>query len=380
MIKKLLYGAAVILLFAGCSTTSMEKKAGEKDAPSAVTVDAEEKVPPAGGKIPSGEEKPSDEVTAVDEAVISDEVWELKKELSDTKEILSQYVKRDEYVYDIEPVVIETTRYIVVDRKDFEEEGAKPVGREAVRKSRDESIATLKEFTGGMSIFDYDENYQFPVFTKKLSMTTIILNDDEAMVDTVPFMSDTVNWEITGDIWATDKGERQLIMVKPKETGLETNMLIVTDRRLYHFVLYSTKEDYQPMVKFRYAKEPEFITSKKKSARPVDFRTYWETVDRNMLSFNYTMTVPFKSRKVIWKPELVYDDGSHTYILLPEVCLQKEIPGVWEGNCEITNYEFHPEIHNLIVINRLVEKVTLRVGKRTIVIKKKKGMPQSIRR
>ena len=91
------------------------------------------------------------------------------------------------------------------------------------------------------------------------------------------------------------------------------------------------------------------------------------------VSFNYKIYIPFLSRKVDWVPEMVYDDGSHTYIILPEVNLQKEFPAVWENGVELTNYEVHPEIHNMIVINKLIEKVTLRIGKKKVVIKKKRG-------
>lgn len=130
-------------------------------------------------------------------------------------------------------------------------------------------------------------------------------------------------------------------------------MLVVTNRRLYHFVLYSTNKDYQPMVRFRYPLEKEFITHHTKRVKPSSTVEYFESIDMSKVSFNYKIYIPFLSRKVDWVPEMVYDDGSHTYIILPEVNLQKEFPAVWENGVELTNYEVHPEIHNMIVINSL---------------------------
>ena len=304
----------------------------------------------------------------------------LKNELEEVKKLNEVQTKEEEYVYDVEPVIVPRTTFVVVDRSDVigneVEEEEQLVGKDAVKQSLKDSVVDLKEYIGGTSIFDYDENVQFPVFTKKLAMTTIILNDDEAMVDTQPFMSDTESWVITGDVWQSDEGERQLIMLKPKESGLETNMLIVTNKRLYHFILYSTKDDYQPMVKFRYVEEPKFITSRTKKQNPLSVKAHYQTLDPSLVSFNYKISVPTFQKKIDWVPEMVYDDGSHTYILLPEIVLQKEFPALWEESKEITNYEIHPTIHNLIIVNKLIEEVTLKVGKQKVTIQKKKGMPK----
>lgn len=317
-------------------------------------------------------------------AELSEENKRLNALLAEERQFRELVEKEEEFTYDVEPVLVPTVTYVVVDENDVndklkKEEG--PVGKDAVRASMKDSIVSLSEYVGGMSMFDYDENKQYPVFTRKNSMSTIILNNDEQMLEgSVPFMSDSVNWEITGDIWQSDEGDRQLIMVKPTLSGLETNMLIVTNKRLYHFVLYSTKDDYQPMVRFRYPTEPKFITSRTKKHMPLTLKSYYDELDMNLVSFNYSISVPSLQKKIDWIPKVVYDDGSHTYIVLPEIVLQKEMPGIWEGSDEITNYEIHPDFHNLIIINKLVEKVTLRVGKQKVTVKKKKGVPYTFTR
>ena len=310
---------------------------------------------------------------------IQDENENLKSQLDQAKKELELNGKQEVYVYDIEPVLVPRTTFVVVDRNevaDKEKEEKQLTGKDAVRQSLKDSVVELTEYVGGTSIFDYDENVQFPVFTKKLAMTTIILNSDEAMVDTQPFMSDTESWIVTGDVWQTDEGDRQLIMLKPKESGLETNMLIVTNKRLYHFVLYSTSSDYQPMVRFRYVTEPKFITSRGRKEKPNSLVSHYKTLDPSLVSFNYKISVPVFQKRIDWVPEMVYDDGSHTYIMLPDVVLQKELPSVWEEKEQITNYEIHPDIHNLIIINKLVEKVTLKIGKQQVTVQKKKGQPK----
>lgn len=314
----------------------------------------------------------------------SDELEEVKKEETPViieepeYEVNGVRIKESEFVYNLEPVIVEKKEYIVIDKSEIEKtQKEKPVGQAAVKQSMKDSYVTLENFVGGTSYYMYDENKQFPIFTKQLALTTIILSNDEYMNEgSVPFMSDTERWEITGDVWNSDEGSRQLVMIKPLSSGLETNMMIVTNKRIYHFVLYSTKTDYQPMVKFKYPEEKKFITANTKKVFPESIKTSYDSTDASLLSFNYKVTVPFFSSKVEWVPNRVYDDGSHTYILLPEIVLQKEFPAIWENNNDIVNYEIDPEIHNLIIINKLVNKITLRVGRKKVVITKKKGIPK----
>lgn len=359
--KKVMF-IVLCLLLAGCKTIDVEKKMIEEDEKEALIEkkrleEEEKKIPDTRIFNDDDLKKGAVAVEEVEDCDDGDQVVEKR-----------QRVFTDEYTFDIEPVVIRSKEYIVVDRKDV------PVkGRDAVSQSLKESFVELEDYVKGTSFFDYDENAQYPVFTKKLSMTTIILNDDEMMAEgSVPFMSDTTRWEITGDVWETSEGVRQLIMIKPKENNLETNMLVVTNKRLYHFVLYSTSKDYQPMVRFRYPYMGKFNTvPAKKSAQVISQDTIYRNIDPELLSFNYTISTA--NRKCDWIPTKVYDDGSHTYILFPEIVLQREIPAVWEGKDMLTNYEFDPKFHNLLIINKLCKKLTLKLGKEKVTVKKKKG-------
>ena len=286
----------------------------------------------------------------------------------DTQELVVE--EKEEVVEQDDDVV---TTYVVIDKPIYQEdEEVKVVGIDAVKESMKESIVDVSTFVGGNSIFDYSENVQFPIFTKKHAMTTIILGEDEAMIETQPFMSDTENWQVTGDVWKTDKWERQLIMVKPEISGLETNMLIVTNKRLYHFVLYSTLNDYQPMVSFKYKKSLPFVT--KKVTAPKEEKKINEVVangGKDILSFDYEVVIPLLQKKVLWIPETIYDDGSHTYIKLPDIVLQNELPTVYEEDSSLINYQVHPTNHSLIVLDKLISKATLKLGNEKITIRKK---------
>lgn len=329
---------------------------------------------------------------------LEEENKRLMEENEKLKMQIEVYLCEDEYVYDVEPVVIPVTRYVVVKENDVPDIKLKETkilsGKDAVSQSFKDSIVPLTEFKNGMSFFDYNENIQFPIFTRKLAMTTIILNNDEQMIDKDLFMSDSDSWIVTGDIWSSDEGERQIIMIKPKVDNLETNMLIVTNKRLYHFILYSGNKNstYQPMVRFKYPTDAKFITSSTKRNKPEGVHSNYTSKNivtsftdlgsdsTEFVSFNYTINIPVFQKKPDWTPKTVYDDGSHTYILLPEIVLQKEFPAFWEGKNDIVNYQIHPTNHCLVIIDKLIEEVTLRVGKTKVTVKKKKGIPYSIKR
>jgi type IV secretory pathway VirB9-like protein len=94
-----------------------------------------------------------------------------------------------------------------------------------------------------------------------------------------------------------------------------------------------------------------------------------EYVDPRFLSFDYTVNYS-GLRKFSWIPRLVYDDGKKTYIVFPEQVLQQELPGVFENSSDIINYRVHGE---LVVIDKLIEKITVKYKNESITITKKRG-------
>ena len=67
-------------------------------------------------------------------------------------------------------------------------------------------------------------------------------------------------------------------------------------------------------------------------------------------------------------PNRIYDDGQCTYIQVEPVVLQKKLPVLFNEKNEIVNYSVHK---NTFVIPRLINKITLRLGKEKVVVEKK---------
>lgn len=276
-------------------------------------------------------------------------------------------VEKTEYYTDVEPIVIPYKEVLVVPESSQKTE-SKITAEQAVKKTMNDAMVTPENNIGGTQLFDYNENKQFPIFTQMLQQTVIILGEGEIpIVD--PFMSDTIRWEVDGDVW----NNRQLVILKPLESGLKTNMLIATNKRIYNFILTSTTNMYMPMVKFRYPLERENILSNVQRVKQEESYEY-EKIDPSLISANYKISQSFFFPP-LWSPKTVYDDGHKTYIVFPESVLQRELPVVYEGKNDIINYRVN---ENMIIMDKLIKKCTLKINKEKITIEKKKGSAEKL--
>jgi type IV secretion system protein VirB9 len=223
-------------------------------------------------------------------------------------------------------------------------------------------------------VYDYHPDQVFEVYTQLLRATDIYLEPGELVLE-VPFISDSERWILGAGINQQNAQVIQHIYIKPKEAGLEATMIINTDRRVYHILLRSYQAAYMPMVRWNY-KGPfvPFTFAQKETARggtgtAADTSGKIEYVDPRFLSFDYT--VKHKGlRKPSWTPRLVYDDGKKTYIVFNEQALQRELPALFENSRDIINYRVHGE---LVVIDKLIETVTVKYQNKSITVAKKRG-------
>lgn len=134
-------------------------------------------------------------------------------------------------------------------------------------------------------------------------------------------LGDSVRWQIQP---AVSGGDVTHILVRPKQVGLETSMVVTTDKRTYHFRLRSHRNEYMPRVKFFYIDDAieKWAAIKKEATAKREADTLPETNEYlGDLDFNYAVT-----GKVSWKPVRVYNDGTKTILEMPEVLSQKEAP------------------------------------------------------
>ena len=169
-----------------------------------------------------------------------------------------------------------------------------------------------------------------------------------------------------------DTGEDvQHFFIKPARLKLDSTLIIITNRRVYHFRIKSFSDTHMAMVKFTYPERRNVYARAKDTAengRSVE-SDFIKISNPEFLSFDYKIKYSmFKTPEFL--PKRVYDDGQSTYIQVDDIVLHKKLPVLFNEKNEIENYSVKKKV---FVVPRLINKLTLRLGKEKVTIEKKKS-------
>jgi type IV secretion system protein TrbG len=267
----------------------------------------------------------------------------------------------------IDPEIVIRERPVFMPEKDAPRQ--KSSGFSAVQDSNKDGIAQPSDYSHAAMVYDYDPDWVYEVYAQPLRACDIVMEPGETILE-APFVSDSVRWQL-GAGTSYERGVPvQHIYVKPAESGLEASLIINTDRRVYHIILRSFKSVHMPITRWLYytaAMPNNFISPPSRGTNSESQAGVPAGADPRFLSFNYKITYGW-FRKPRWLPRLVFDDGKKTYITFPESVLNRELPAVFENRKDVLNYRV---IDNLIVIDQLVENITVKIQKTEISIAKK---------
>jgi type IV secretion system protein VirB9 len=249
-----------------------------------------------------------------------------------------------------------------------------PQGRAAV-EAANRAVVEPGDYANSAMLYDYHRDLVYELYCRPLRVSDITLQAGERTSE-IPFISDSDRWMIGAGVSYENGVPVQHIYVKPTASGLSATLIINTSVRVYHLILRSFADIHMPIVRWRYPEPPmpqNYIRPPAASSgTPAADGAYDESlnyIDPRFLSFNYAIRHGFFS-KPPWLPHLVYDDGSKTYVTFPELSLQAEMPAVFENRADVVNYRV---MRNVLVIDKLIEKITVKIGNKTVTIEKKKG-------
>lgn len=140
-------------------------------------------------------------------------------------------------------------------------------------------------------------------------------------------LGDQARWLIEPAITGQGAAEVQHLIVKPMDVGLETSLVVTTNRRTYHIRLRSHRREFMPRVGFIYpedarAKWDAIKAQKNRTLAVRQSRVIPETGEYlGNLDFAYSV-----SGNAVWKPVRVYNDGQKTIIQMPRIMAQTEAP------------------------------------------------------
>ena len=182
-----------------------------------------------------------------------------------------------------------------------------------------------------------------------------------------PQIGDSIRWNISPAAYGQGEESTSVIVLKPQEPGLDTNLLITTDRRAYYLRLVSKPQDYVARVAFSY---PDDDNSQKwqqhllaqraqtqDSKREAQVMPALITADK--LNFSYKVTGATEQMR----PVRVFDDGAKTYIQMRPEVQHQEAPVLVvlgsDGKGEMTNYRVQDQTY---IVDRLFERAQLVLG------------------
>lgn len=193
----------------------------------------------------------------------------------------------------------------------------------------------------------YQPNNVVRVFAT-YGISTMIIFDEDEKFETVA-LGDTESW----DVVPTDKAN--ILFIKPKAKNVNTNMNVVTTKRVYYLEL----NDYAPEdgkkvfgIRFVYP-EKDINASLRKEAQSRAANPNMAGIDKATVNIDYSFSGDGKL-----KPLMVFDDGKKTFFKFGA-----RVPAIFAVNADFTetlrNFRREGEY---IVIDGTATQYTLRDG------------------
>lgn len=234
-------------------------------------------------------------------------------------------------------------------------------GRAAIAAANATARETSRSrgFVGGVQVFAYDPGRVYEVWTAPLRVTTLTLSPGETV--TSKAAGDTVRWQIGETSSGEGPSQRAHVMIKPLQRGLETNLVLATNRRVYLLQLRSgTAETFNTAVTWDVA---AVLDTPDPAASQAATEPAGLVTPQGPLDAGFRITA--KGKRPAWTPAAVMTDGVRTFLTFPPSVTAGETPALFavapDGKAQLVNYR---QQGGLWVVDRVLQAAELRVGGR----------------
>ena len=258
-----------------------------------------------------------------------------------------------------------------------------------------EQTGVADALVGAGGAVEYPYGYSRPTITcAPLHVCSVALQDGEAV--TSISIGDTVRWLLQN----ATAGTKPVMMIKPTQAGLSTNLVVTTDKgRIYFMHLVSSKTEYVPMVSWydpaamtrdlsaeaqaSARQKAEFaatiaatkIAAEQAKAHRVVADKSVGKLDPTTLDFGYTCT-----GEAAFKPARVFANDTHTFIQLPPGASASDAPAVFNSSNNETELLNSRLVNGYYIIDGKPAKLSLvlGVGASAQTVKCEKSVPNSL--
>ncbi len=211
-------------------------------------------------------------------------------------------------------------------------------------------------YINAIQVYPFTEGALYRLYAAPERVSDIALQPGEELI--AVSAGDTVRWVIGDTVSGSGPGKRVHVLVKPFAAGLETNLVITTDRRAYRLALESTEATAMAALSWAYPRD-ELLALQARNAKAQAASTIASGIDLASLRFRYEIT----GDDPPWRPLRAFDDGSKVYIEFPARLDQGEAPPLFvvgpSGGGELVNYRMRGHYY---IVDRLFAAAELRLG------------------
>ncbi|MES2137376.1 MAG: P-type conjugative transfer protein TrbG [Pseudomonadota bacterium] len=212
-------------------------------------------------------------------------------------------------------------------------------------------------YVGAVQVYPWVEGNLYRLYTAPEQVSDIALQPGEALISVAA--GDTARWVIGDTASGSGTARRTHILVKPSAAGLRTNLVIATDRRVYHVELESNARSAMASISWTYPEDALLALSA--ASPPAAEPTVAAGVAVEALDFNYRID----GDSPPWRPVRAFDDGRQVFIEFPPTLAQGEAPPLFirgeGGRAELVNYRLRGRYY---VVDRLFAVAELRLGEK----------------
>lgn len=217
---------------------------------------------------------------------------------------------------------------------------------------------TRHGYLNAIQVYPFQEGQLYRLFAAPERVTDIALQSGEKLISVAA--GDTVRWIVGDTASGSGANARTHILVKPSAPALKTNLVITTDRRVYHLALESTDRTAMAALSWNYPQDA-LMAIDRAAADAEAQRPVADGLSLDRLDFDYRISGDDPS----WRPLRAFDDGRQTFIAFPASIGVGEAPPLFvtgpKGEAQLVNYRMRGDYY---VVDRLFEIAELRLGEK----------------
>lgn len=217
---------------------------------------------------------------------------------------------------------------------------------------------TKDGYVNAIQVYPFTSGALYRLYASPEKVSDIALEPGEKLI--AVSAGDTVRWIVGDTTSGTGDRAQAHILVKPTTTDLKTNVVISTDRRVYHLELESTEHAYMAAVSWHYPADQLIALHR---SNDVAIEAAAQIIDQGVslekLRFRYEISGDMPA----WRPVRAFDDTHKVFIEFPARIDQGETPPLFvvgaKGDAELINYRVRGRYY---IVDRLFAAAELRLG------------------